>query len=311
MRIRWTWLSLRTILSLLFHDLCVYYWSPYPLQLIRGSILRFIRRLKIIWFPKPKSRGRPPVSEHVVDLIIDMKRENLGWGSLRISNELRILGIKVSKTTVLKILKDNGLIPPRTRFQPVSWSVFLKAYRSVWYADFTTIFDPRGSQIFIFNIIDGATRQLVLSNATLNPTKDWIIQQIRNCEINGFYLPDALVHDRDAIFGKYFNRILSREFGVESVTIGYKKPWQNGLVERYHLTLKTEVLWRIPIYDVARVRDLCVEYQTFYNNHRTHQSLKGKYPADTSNGKSSIEPPNSVKKLPMMNGLVTVFREAA
>ena len=118
----------------------------------------------------------------------------------------------------------------RTRFQPVSWSAFLEAYKSVWYCDFTIVFDAKGSQIFIFNIIDGATRQLVLSNATLNPTRIWVIQQVRNCEINGFMLPKALVHDRDAIFGKYFDRLLREEFGVEPIVTDFKSPWQNGKI---------------------------------------------------------------------------------
>ena len=86
-------------------------------------------------------------------------------------NRLLIFSTKSGVTPVLKILKGNGFIPPRTRFQPVSWSAFLEAYKSVWYCDFTIVFDAKGSQIFIFNIIDGATRRLVLSNATLNPNR--------------------------------------------------------------------------------------------------------------------------------------------
>ena len=216
--------------------------------------MRLIRRLRRIWFPPPKSPGRPPISEEIVDLILEMKRANWGWGSLRISNELKVIGIRVSKTTVLKILKENGFVPPRTKFQPVSWSAFLDACKSVWYCDFTTVFDAKGLQIFIFNIIDGATRQLVLSNVTLNPTRSWVIQQVRNCEINGFVLPEVLVHDRDAIFGKYFDRMLREEFGVEPIVTDFKSPWQNGKIERFHLSLKEEVLLRVPISDVSHVR---------------------------------------------------------
>ena len=74
---------------------------------------------------------------------------------------------------------------------------------------------------------------------------------------------EALVHDRDAIFGKYFDRILLKEFGVDPITIGFKKPWQQGKIERYHLTLKTEILSRIPISDVAHARQLCIDFQKF------------------------------------------------
>ena len=87
-KFRWTWLSLKNILLNLCRDLLDYYWCPYPFLLIRGAALRLIRRLRRNWFPPPKSPGRPPISEEIVDLIIEIKRANWGWGSLRISNEL-------------------------------------------------------------------------------------------------------------------------------------------------------------------------------------------------------------------------------
>jgi len=79
-------------------------------MLIIGSYRRIIRRLRIVWLPKPK--GRPPVHENIVDLILDMKRSNLFWGAQRISDELKLMDIQVSKKTVLEILKENGFVPP-------------------------------------------------------------------------------------------------------------------------------------------------------------------------------------------------------
>ena len=71
----WTWLGIKNNLFDLGQDLCNYYLSPYPFLLVRGSILRLIRRLRRIWLPPPKSPGRPPISEEVVDLILEPKSE--------------------------------------------------------------------------------------------------------------------------------------------------------------------------------------------------------------------------------------------
>jgi len=79
-------------------DLSDYYFSSYPILLFIGAFRRLRRRLKTVWVPK--GRGRPPVSEEIVNLILDMKRANRGWGALRISQELSQLGTKVSKTSV-------------------------------------------------------------------------------------------------------------------------------------------------------------------------------------------------------------------
>lgn len=308
-KIWWSWLSLRNNTGELLHDLWDYFVTPYPFLLVRGAFLRIMKRLRYIWFPPPKSRGRPPISQEIVKLILDMKRSNWGWGSLRISNELKMLGIKVSKTTVSKILRENGFIPPRTRFTPISWSTFLSVYKSVWFVDFTTVFDVKGSQIFIFNVIDSFSRKLILSNATLNPTGDWLIQQIRNCEVDGYPLPEALVHDHDGIYGKYFDWILVNEFHVKPLVIEYRKPWQQGKIERFHLSLKTEITNRIPIVDVSHVRKLCFEYQFHYNKRRTHQSLGGNLPEKAVRRQSPTF--GSIEKSTEVDGLITVFTRAA
>jgi hypothetical protein len=72
------------------------------------------RRLSQIGKP-----GRPALSKEVCELIQDMWRANLTWGSPRIVGELRTLGIHVAKTTVEKYR-------PRTR-KPSSptWKAFL------------------------------------------------------------------------------------------------------------------------------------------------------------------------------------------
>ena len=150
----------------------------------------------------------------------------------------------------------------------------------------------------------------MLSNATLNPTRICVIQQVRNCEINGFMLPKALVHDRDAIFGKYFDRLLREEFGVEPIETDFKRPWQNGKVGRFHLSLKEEVLFRVPISDVSHVRELCESYRRFHDTDRTHQLLEGRFPGSHNKSLPS-SPRTSIQKNDRVGGLITVFREAA
>ncbi len=47
------------------------------------------------------------------ELIVRMATENSGWGYSRIQGELKKLNHRVARSTVAKILKDNG-IPPST-----------------------------------------------------------------------------------------------------------------------------------------------------------------------------------------------------
>jgi putative transposase len=309
-KIRWSFSYCWRILAELVHDLWNYFVTPYPFLLILGAFRRLMRRLKIIWLPKPP--GRPPIHENVIDLIIEMKRCNRIWGAQRICDELKIMGIRVSKKTILKILRENGFVPPKTKFVPPSWEALYHAYSRFWSMDFTTVFDSRGVQLFIFVIVEFPSRKLVLINVTPNPDMEWLIQQFRNCSIAGHLFPEAMVHDRDGIYGKWLPRVL-REFEIKSVKTRPKSPWENPFVERFHLSLKNEMLNRLIVINSDHARDLCTSYQTHYNQFRPHQGIDGKIP-DIQDRKNILESDLEnfrIEKRPELNGLATHFSLAA
>ena len=121
-----------------------------------GVFRRIFRRAKALWLPK--GRGRPSVGEDVVELILDMKRSNWSWGALRISQELLLIGIHVHKKTVKRILLENGMVPPKTRVTPPTWTAFLKSHKDLWALDFTCVFDIQGAQVFLL----GSVGQLLI-----------------------------------------------------------------------------------------------------------------------------------------------------
>jgi transposase InsO family protein len=267
-------------------------------------------RTKIRWLAKPK--GRPPIHENIVDLIIEMKRCNQSWGAQRISDELQLLGIKVSKKLLLKILRVNGFLPPRTRFTPPSWSSVLDSFRRYWAMDFTTVFDSKGIPLFIFVMIEVPSRKLILINSTANPNREWILQQFRNSCISGHQFPDAMVHDRDGIFSHWLPRTLE-QFGCQSIETPPRSPWENPFVERFHQSIKTEMLNRLVLIDNHHVRELCNSYQDFYNKKRLHQGIGGVTPDFPESRKGNVTQIDNLKvtKSLELNGLVTNLRLAA
>lgn len=317
-KIRWTWNYFWRVIKELCRDLWNYYVSPYPILLAIGALRRIHRRFKIIWLAK--SPGRPCIHEKIVDLIIEMKRCNLIWGGQRISDELKILGISVSKKTVLKILKEHGFIPPKTKFAPPSWKSLLNSYSRFWSMDFTTVFDAKGTQLFVFAIIEYPSRLLIQIGVTTNPNKLWLTQQLRNCAVTGHQFPNAMVHDRDGVYGNWLPEILG-EFKMSSIKTQVRSPslppavgkHENCYIERFNLSIKTEILNRMAIIDTDHARELCQAYRAWYNEKRPHQGIDGQIPAQ----KKVIEKnkPNfdkmRIKKELHLNGLVTHFSLAA
>lgn len=62
--------------------------------------------------------------------------ENDAWGYTRILGELKKLGVKVCRTTVINILREQR-IDPKTDPSKRRWAEFLKAHAaSLWQCDF-------------------------------------------------------------------------------------------------------------------------------------------------------------------------------
>ena len=63
------------------------------------------------WTHAGRRPGRPAVNEEIRQLVLRLARENSRWGYERIVGELAGVGMRVSATTVAKILRQAGVFP--------------------------------------------------------------------------------------------------------------------------------------------------------------------------------------------------------
>jgi len=152
--------------------------------------------------------------------VLRLAREN-AWGYTRILGELKKLGVqKISRSTVIKILKDNGLEPgPRRGEGP--WDELLKRHAStLWDCDFFTkkVWMMTGLvDVFILFFIQVGGRRVQLAGITANPDRAWMVQQARNVTMlfdREAVKPKYLLRDRDSKFVPEFDAILASE-GIE------------------------------------------------------------------------------------------------
>jgi hypothetical protein len=86
---------------------------------------------------RQRGPGRPPMSPHLVELIVRLGRENRSWGCVRIQGELAKLGIRVGATSVRRALGRHGLGPAPRRGP--TWAEFLRAQaKGIMATDFFT-----------------------------------------------------------------------------------------------------------------------------------------------------------------------------
>jgi len=128
---------------------------------------------------KQRGRGRPPMNEELVELIVRLGRENRRWGCVRIQGELRKLGIRVSTTSVRRILRRHGL-GPAPRSGP-SWSEFLRSQaHGVLATDFFTVDTVLLKQLYVLFVIELSTREVHILGITDHPTGEFVTQIARN-----------------------------------------------------------------------------------------------------------------------------------
>jgi hypothetical protein len=79
------------------------------------TLLRWLRRLVARRWTYFRRMGRPQLSDEIRALVLRLARENPRWGYQRIAGEINGLGLKVSATTVRKILREEGIGPAGER----------------------------------------------------------------------------------------------------------------------------------------------------------------------------------------------------
>ncbi len=140
------------------------------------TVLRWHRqgfRLYWRWKSRPNRPGRPPITDEVRELILEMHRANPTWGAPRIHGELLKLGFTLAQSTVSKYL-------PRHRKPPSQrWRTFLRNHlREAVAIDFAVVPTVTFRLLFVFVVLSLERRKLLHINVTAHPTAQWTAQQM-------------------------------------------------------------------------------------------------------------------------------------
>ena len=127
-----------------------------------------------------KGSDRAGLDEQIVALVVRLARENPRWGYLRIVGECRNLGVRVSATSVRRILRRRGLGPAPRRGGP-SWRQFLRAQAGGLLAtDFFTVQTVGLTRLYVLFVVEVQRRCVHLMGITAYPSGAWVAQQARN-----------------------------------------------------------------------------------------------------------------------------------
>jgi transposase InsO family protein len=259
--------------------------DKYSMLVTGETILCWHRRLigKLVESKKGERKGAPPVTDEERQQVIRMARENPNWGLLRISGELKKLGLVRCATSVRNILKNAGIEPPPLKCRADgSWKRFMDIHSEVWQTDFAVypvlnLFNKRVTNYYIQLFINIRSREVVLGGVTSHPNAEWMKQSARN--ISGFEMEDAtlLIRDNDQIYQSSFDAIFEAN-GTKVAPTCVAAPDMNAFIERFILSLKSESLSHLMIFSKGQLQFAVQQYIQFYNTQRPHQGLDNEIP---------------------------------
>jgi putative transposase len=213
------------------------------------TLLRWYRSLiarKYDGRPRHQPGRRERMAE-TVKMLVRMAKENPSCGYTRLRNMLMNLGYTVSRSTVRRVLLDQGLEPAPRR---TTWKAFLKSHWDQLAATDTfdiEVLTPRGlvrhTVLFVMHL---STRKVSIAGVALDPGENWARNAFRAQVdgVDGFLLDKHyLIMDRDAFFSLAVRHFL-RMVGVEPVRLPPQSPNLNAYAERFVRSIRSECLNR-------------------------------------------------------------------
>jgi putative transposase len=199
----------------------------------------------------------------------------------------------VSKTFVAKLLTGQRAALAQARLHARSRrQARREPVLTTWGMDLTGLPLTDGSSIPVFGVIDHGSRAIL----DLQPVATYnslILLGKLLITMGTLGKPHAIRSDNDAVFKTALFRVILKLIGVRQQFTDLGSPWQNGRIERFWRTLKSElrtkavrsrlngltIQTRMKFASISTMHSLLAAFRFSYNAYRPHQSLGGITPA--------------------------------
>jgi putative transposase len=280
-----------------------------------ATLLRWHRELVARrWTYPPTGRDSNSLPSDVVDLVVRMARENPRWGYLRIVGECRKLGIRVSSTSVRRILRRHRLGPAPRRGGP-GWTAFLRAQASGMLAcDFLTVGDRRPDP----------TVRAVHRRIRPPPGPSGWGHRPPDRRVGGPGSPEPVDGPRrprqplplpDPGPGRKFTAAFDAVFtaaGVEAIKTPPRAPRANAYAERWVRTVRAECLDWTLIWSRPHLQRVLIRYLEHYNTGRPHRGIDLETPVPAPPATMTTLPvADRVERVDILGGMIHEYRRAA
>lgn len=262
--------------------------KTYPLELILEVMgiprSTFYDRIspKEVGASEKKKRG-PKTPESDFEVVQEIKKilkdpEFSGEGHRKMRARLSLKGINVGKNRVLRLMRIHGLLAP-VRKDRVGQKrvhegrIITERPNEMWGGDITEVMTKEDGKVYIFDMIDHCTAEIIGAYVTTNGNRFSAINclheamngqlgEVKKDKGRGVKL--RLDHGTQFTSKRYINEAHHLGFELSYSFIG--QPECNGIIERWHRTLKEQVLWTKSWRNAQEVKEAVLAFVEKYND---------------------------------------------
>jgi transposase InsO family protein len=267
----------------------------------RQSVHTWVRRYRDDGLAGLADRSRRPkgspnqTSGEVEALVCELRRAHPRWGARRLVHELERAGVDPvpARTTVHRILIRHGLVVPTSRKRKRSdyrrWQ--RETPMALWQLDIVGGVLVRGStgevvEAKVVTGVDDHSRFCVIAAVVPRATGRAVCLAFA-AALQRFGVPEEVLTDNGKQFTARFGRggevlfdRICRDNGIAHRLTQPASPTTTGKIERFHLTLRRELLDTGEIHDTIAAAQQAVDgFVAHYNHDRPHQALDMATPA--------------------------------
>jgi transposase InsO family protein len=258
----------------------------------RQTGYKWIERYKSSGVDGLEDRSRRPtnspskVSAEIEDRIIELRRKHPAWGGRKLRRRLQDLEHKnvPSASTITAILKRNGMIDPNESSKHCSFQRFERERpNDLWQMDFKGHVGTPDGRCHPLTILDDCSRYALGLHACFDEKTETVQQSLIET-FRRYGLPWQIITDNGSPWGDDGNNPFTR-LGVWLIRNGIiishsrpRHPQTMGKDERFHRTLKAELLGEWFPYDKEMAQDRFDAWRYEYNFYRPHEALDMEVP---------------------------------
>jgi transposase InsO family protein len=249
--------------------------------------------------PAPQAAGKETgslpravqVPEAVVKQVVNVWRNNPGFGPSQVHYHLRRVGVKCDTKTCRKILKAHGYSPPGKRPPRPKASRRFEASRPLELVQMDVLhFYVHGQRVYLILALDDHSRFVVGWGLLQRETMEDAIAVVEEA-IRRYGKPEAILTDRGAAFHTWsgvsrFDRMLE-SYGIDHRLAAPHHPQTCGKIEALNKAIQKELIRRVEFRNFLDAKEQIGKWLDAFNHERTHQGIGGVLvPADRFYGRA-------------------------